>query len=392
MGPCRNRRDFLRVAGASLLAPLVPSSSPLRAALTAPAGPAPSLPVSIARCTSYDREALYRQLQIMMDQLGGISKVVSGKTVAVKVNLTGSVKQPALGLPAGRTYHVHPDLVVATATLLDRAGAKRIRFLECTYQSDPFETYLKDGGWDINALGALKAKVEYEDTRNLGKGQKYHEVKVPWGGSLFPAYHLNHSYVDCDVYVSLAKLKNHGAAGVTMGIKNNFGITPPALYSHHEPNEQALSARIAVFHSGKKRPADGLPQELDPASPRRQTYRVPRHTVDVLGIRPIDLTIIDGIETVSGGEGPWLSSLAVQRPGLLLAGRNPVCTDSVGTAVMGYDPMAAASTGVFPGDNHLVMAAALGLGTNNPAEIEVRGLSIKEALHPFGWLPAERNG
>ena len=37
----------------------------------------------------------------------------------------------------------------------------------------------------------------------------------------------------------------------------------------------------------------------------------------------------------------------------------------------------------------LAMAAALGLGTNNPAEIEVRGLSIKEALHPFGWLPAE---
>ena len=129
---------------------------------------------------------------------------------------------------------------------------------------------------------------------------------MPWGGSLFPAYHLNHSYVDCDVYVSLAKLKNHATAGVTMGIKNNFGITPPALYSHHEPNEQATSARMAVFHSGEERPADGLPQEIDPKSPRRPTYRVPRHTVDSIGIRPIDLTIIDGIETVSGGEGPWL--------------------------------------------------------------------------------------
>ncbi len=72
-----------------------------------------------------------------------------------------------------------------------------------------------------------------------GKGKKYHEVKVPWGGSLFPAYHLNHSYVDCDVYVSLAKLKNHATAGVTMGIKNNFGITPPALYS--SPRAQRAS-------------------------------------------------------------------------------------------------------------------------------------------------------
>jgi uncharacterized protein (DUF362 family) len=327
----------------------------------------------------------------MMDQLGGLTKLVAGKTVAVKVNLTGDVHQPALGLPASRTYHVHPNVVLATAVVLDRAGAKRIRFLEGTYQLGDFEKYLHDAGWDMNALSALRATVEYEDTRNLGKGKKYHEVKVPWGGSLFPAYHLNHSYVDCDVYVSLAKLKNHATAGVTMGIKNNFGITPPALYSAHEPNERATSARVNVFHTGQQRPADGLPQEVDPKSPRRPTYRVPRHTVDSIGIRPIDLTIIDGIETVSGGEGPWLTELAIQKPGLLLAGRNPVCTDAVGTAVMGYDPMSAAATGPFPGDNHLAMAAKLGLGTNNPTEIEVVGLSIKEALHPFRWEPRVRN-
>ena len=85
---------------------------------------------------------------------------------------------------------------------------------------------------------------------------------------------------------------------------------------------------------------------------------MPRHTVDSVGIRPIDLTIIDGIETVSGGEGPWIRELALQKPGLLLAGRNPVCTDAIATAVMGYDPMARAATGPFPGDNHLAMAAA----------------------------------
>jgi uncharacterized protein (DUF362 family) len=187
-------------------------------------------------------------------------------------------------------------------------------------------------------------------------------------------------------------LKNHATAGVTLGIKNNFGITPTALYSHRVSNEKSTSARIAIFHTGQERPADGLPQEVDPNSPRRPTYRVPRHTIDSLGIRPIDLTIIDGIETVSGGEGPWLRELAVQKPGLLLAGRNPVCTDAVATKVMGYDPMAAAATGPFPGDNHLAMAAALGLGTNDPREIEVLGLSILEARHPFGWEPRERNG
>jgi uncharacterized protein (DUF362 family) len=213
---------------------------------------------------------------------------------------------------------------------------------------------------------------------------------VPWGGSLFPEYHLNHSYVDCDFYVSLAKLKNHVTAGVTLALKNNFGITPTALYGQHEPNENTTSNRFAMFHEGKIKPADGLPQEIDPRSPRRTSYRVPRHTIDAAGIRPIDLALIDGIETVSGGEGPWVK-LAIQTPGLLLAGRNPVCTDAVATAVMGYDPQAKPATGPFPGDNHLELAASVGLGTNDLKRIEVVGVPLKEARHPFRWEPGERN-
>ena len=104
-----------------------------------------------------------------------------------------------------------------------------------------------------------------------------------------------------------------------------------------------------------------------------------------------DLVIIDGIETMSGGEGPWIKGIAVQEPGLLIAGRNAVCTDAVATAVMGYDPMAKPGTGPFPGDNHLALASALGLGTNDPKQIEVVGLSLDQARHPFGWEPAERS-
>jgi hypothetical protein len=29
---------------------------------------------------------------------------------------------------------------------------------------------------------------------------------VPYGGYVFPAFDLNHSYEDCDVFVSLAKM------------------------------------------------------------------------------------------------------------------------------------------------------------------------------------------
>lgn len=89
-------------------------------------------------------------------------------------------------------------------------------------------------------------------------------------------------------------------------------------------------------------------------------------------------------------EGPWIQGIAYLKPNLLIAGRNAVCTDAVTTAVMGYDPMAKPGTGPFPGDNHLQMAADLGLGTNDPGKIEVVGLSIKEARFPFKWEPSGR--
>ena len=111
----------------------------------------------------------------------------------------------------------------------------------------------------------------------------------------------------------------------------------------------------------------------------------------MVGIRPIDLAIIDGIETVSGGEGPWVQGLKLQKPKLLIAGRNPVCTDAIACACMGYAPTAASGTGPFPGDNHLALAAQQNLGTHNPEEIEVRGLTVQETLHRFDWEPKTRH-
>ena len=350
----------------------------------------PSSPVALARCETYEVGDVATCLAAMMEQLGGLGSLVAGKTVGVKINVSGGSSEPFRGLSAGRTYQVHPSVVHALATVLDRAGAKRIRLLESTKLRTPLEQSLAAAGWDINAFRALKAAVEFEDTRNMGSGKHYNGVKVPWGGSLYPAYYLNHSYSDCDVFISVAKLKNHETAGVTLSMKNTFGITPNALYGQSTHDEAATDNRMDMLHMGKIQPPRGLPMEVDPSAPRRPTYRVPRVTVDMVGIRPIDLAIIDGIETVSGGEGPWVQGLKLQRPKLLLAGRNPVCTDAIACACMGYAPTAASGTGPFPGDNHLALAAQVGLGTHHPEDIEVRGLSVQEALHPFQWEPKKR--
>jgi hypothetical protein len=84
-----------------------------------------------------------------------------------------------------------------------------------------------------------------------------------------------------------------------------------------------------------------------------------------------------------GGEGFWNPGIAPIQPKLLLVGRNPVCTDAIATRVMGFDPTAAAGQFPFQGENHLRLLAQAGVGTHDPARIEVRGLSCKEALVPY---------
>ena len=98
-----------------------------------------------------------------------------------------------------------------------------------------------------------------------------------------------------------------------------------------------------------------------------------------MAARPIHLAIIDGIETVAGGEGPWVKNFRTVRPGLLIAGTNCVTTDAVCTALMGFDPMADRGTAPFETcDSTLKLAEQLGIGTRDLRQIEVRGLPIEK--------------
>jgi hypothetical protein len=67
-------------------------------------------------------------------------------------------------------------------------------------------------------------------------------LRVPFGGYMFSSLELNHSYHDTDVMISLAKLKRHITAGVTLSMKNLFGITPNALYGDEAGSEKAIEA------------------------------------------------------------------------------------------------------------------------------------------------------
>ena len=67
---------------------------------------------------------------------------------------------------------------------------------------------------------------------------------------------------------------------------------------------------------------------------------MPRCVADLVAARPIHLAIIDGIESMTGGEGVRPQRQATSQPHVLIAGSESRCVDAVGAAVMGFDPMA----------------------------------------------------
>jgi len=300
-------------------------------------------------------------------------------------------------------------VVGAVVHLLGNAGARRIRLLESPPGTGSLAEFLSEAGWKPSDLISAASGVELVNTNYPGAGQKYSRLWVPGGGMMFKGYDVNPAYEECDVFVSLAKLKEHVTAGVTLSMKNCFGITPTTIYGVgagiDEPAKVPGGARV-MMHAGNRQPSKSAPAEIDPSSTRDAGYRVPHVTADLVAARPIHLAVIDGIGTMAGGEGPWvkiprvsrrgafLRSLGMAtamehpvhplRPGLLIAGTNCVNTDAVGTALMGFDPMADRGAAPFENcDSTLKLGERLGIGTRDLNRIEVRGLPIEKGRVDF---------
>ncbi len=386
MAAACSRREWLwktasAVSGAYLAAPFASR-----------AANAPAAPVAVAKCKTYETSELLPALQRMFDQLGGLARIVRGKTVAVKINLTGAPSYRLGYHPLEDTHYTHPQVIAATVHLMGRAGARRIRLLESPWSTaDPVEEYVLQANWEPRDILGAAPNVEFENTNWLGRGKKYSRLAVPYGGYMFPAFDLNHSYEDCDVFVSIAKLKEHATAGVTLSMKNCFGITPATIYGAgagaDEPSELPKGGRTLI-HSGFRQPSKSAPPEKDPRSPCQGGYRVPRTVVDLVAARPIHLAIVEGIHTMTGGEGPWVRGpLGAVRPGVLAAGTNPVNTDAVCMAVMGYDPMADRGAAPFETcDSTLRLAEEVGLGTRDLSRIEVIGAAIQDVKFDFAAI------
>jgi hypothetical protein len=273
---------------------------------------------------------------------------------------------------------------------LDKAGARRIRVVEGAWAwPASLEEFMFKAGWDPKLLLNAAPRVELINTNLPYKGKKpYTRFPVPNGGLLFPAYDLSTAYDECDVLVSMNKMKEHLTAGVTLSIKNCFGVSPTTIYGEKVPDDEPApipyGGRTSIGHNGTRQPPKSSPAEIDPKSPRQAGYRIPRFIADLVAARPVHLALVEGIETITGAELPRPGFTKFVSPGVVIAGTNCVTTDAVAMAVMGFDSMAGRGTAPFETcDNTLALAESLGVGTRDLKQIEVVGVPIKDVVFNF---------
>jgi uncharacterized protein (DUF362 family) len=315
--------------------------------------------VAIAQAASYDPQLVRQQVEAVFDSLGGLQDVIkAGDKVAIKVNLTGGINSasPPAVATATETYVTHPAVARAVGELLRDAGAKEIYIVEAVWEWASFET------WDYVAMAQdLGAKLI--DLNDSEPYTDYASTPVGRDWFVYEKFTFNHLLEEVDALVSVAKMKCHWLCGITQSMKNLIGLVPFRFYEL-----KAGDGYRTGFHG----------TETETKS------RLPRVVIDLNRARPVNLSLIDGIKTVDGSEGPWNQNLHPQSPGLLIGGKNPVATDAVAVAAMGFDPTAEYPNVPFlRADNHLNIAYQLGLGPNRLADIEVVGANLDDVKTEF---------
>jgi uncharacterized protein (DUF362 family) len=370
-----SRRDFLRGAGLAAAGVLaggcgakeppaappgdaLPTSTPAPTATAAAEATAARPQVAIATARDYDRQTIYKQVRDLLDAIGGLGDVVhSGDRVAIKVNLTGGTgSKPLPGYAPIDSYITHPEVVRALGGLVRDAGARQVYIVEAAYEWASFV----DWGYEEVAQAIDAELINLNDTAPYSD---FAQTPVPGAGFIYPQLTFNHLLEEVDAFISVPKIKCHYCCGVTHSLKNLVGLVPARFYRLNEQHNHR-----SAFH--------GPDEEMG--------TRLPRVVVDLNRARPVHLALLDGIKTTEGGEGPWIASMAYVHMGVLMAGKDPVATDAVATAAMGYDPTARRDQGPFlRADNHLNIAAEMGLGTNRLDEIEILGPSIDDVKVRF---------
>lgn len=284
--------------------------------------------VVVARAQSYT-DNISDVLRRGLTELGLGPAWVSGKSVLLKPNLV----EPSFEAPQINT---HPAVVLAAAEVFRRWGAREVVVAEG-------QGHCRDTDWvlDQSGLGPVlhEARLDFVDLN-------HDEVYLTPNRLRFTQLRqlgLPEALRRADIVVSMPKLKTHHWAGVTLSMKNLFGVMPGVYYGW---------PKNVLHHNG-----------------------IPESILDINAtVRP-HLAIVDGIIGMEG-DGPIMGS--AKQAGVLVMGTNLPAVDATATRLMGIDPWR------IP-----YLAAASGrLGPIAERHVEQRGESIAATAQPFVLIDA----
>jgi uncharacterized protein (DUF362 family) len=244
--------------------------------------------VFVARSETYGPHLV----DLMMDglkELGVDRRIVRGKTVLLKPNLV----EPTVVAPHLNT---HPVFVRAAAEVFRRLDAQEVFVAEG-------QGHCRDSIFVLEQSG-LESVLEEEriDFVDLNYDDLF-AADNRLGLTKLPKLYLPQSIRRADFLVSLPKLKTHHWAGVTLAMKNLFGLMPGICYGW---------PKNVLHHAG-----------------------IGRSILDINAtVRP-HLAIVDGIVGMEG-DGPIMGT--PRSANLVVMGANFPAVDATCARLMGFDP------------------------------------------------------
>ena len=266
-------------------------------------------------------------------------KLESASKIVIKTNMM--MPPDRIVYFEGRRRELVDDAVMrATLRLLREHTNAQLVVTDTNYRYSREQPLL-----DMNFMPLLEEfEVEFVNSNE----PPFEIYNVPGGGLMFSRYLLSACFADADAVVSVAKMKSHAFMGITLCLKNLFGLPPMPPYGKTR----------SYFHHII-----------------RLSYVLP----DLGLITQPCLNIIDALTGQSnrewGGEGRVCDAL--------IAGDHVIATDACGAKLMGHDPTSDWPTPPFKRDrNALLVAAENGFGTVNLDEIDFQS-NVEPPLAEF---------
>jgi uncharacterized protein (DUF362 family) len=264
-----------------------------------------------------------------------IEDLITGRLVAVKPNETTATAEDKTGV-------TQPDTLRAVLRYLKRFNPGH---LVVTGGAGAAETD------EVFRIAGLMAVVQEEGAEFVDHNRApFQSVPLDYGPDsevTGPQREImvNPRVLEYETLVSLAQLKLHATATVTLTMKNIAMSYPAADYYGHPRHQQHHpNAFFDDMHS------------FITAMVRRF---------------PIQLGIIAGHPAMIG-TGP-LGGVPIET-GLVIASRDPVAADAVGAQLLGFNAQAV---------RHLWEASRGGMGETQPSNMRFPGLSMEEATRAF---------